>query len=135
VTSTREVFPGFIVRIKRAARESSRTHRLARISFEFHLDDLLLPPDDYTVASAAIPGSVKLRDETSGESFHIFPLNREPGRSEPKLVFRRYGVFHFLSQIWMPGHRGYNLAQGNLELEMKKEAPRYTLVSVPVDRR
>lgn len=108
---------------------------LSRIPFEFHFDQTTLPPGDYSLAIAGRPGGIRLRDRRTGRTVALSPQRREPGRSEPKLVFVRHGRHHFLRQIWLPGFPGYCLGQSRLERDLANPILQPGLISVPVEER
>ena len=105
----------------------------ARIPFVFHFDHATLPPGDYSFSIAGRPGGIRLRDRRSGRLFPVLPVRREPGKSEPSLVFLRRGRQHFLRQIWLPGFPGYGLAPTRMERDLETAAGRPVVVSVPVE--
>jgi hypothetical protein len=107
----------------------------AGIPFEFHLDQATLPPGDYSFSIAGRPGGIRLRDRHSGKLFPVLPVRREPGRSEPRLVFLRRGRRHFLRQIWLPGFPGYSLPASRMERDFQTAAVRPVVVSIPVEER
>lgn len=108
---------------------------LTRIPFEFHFDQMTLPPGDYSLAIAGRPGGIRLRDQRTGRSVSVLPQRREPGRSEPRLVFLRHGRHHFLRQIWLPGFPGYGLGQSRLERDLERAESEPALIRIPVEER
>ena len=106
-----------------------------RIPFEFHFDQTTLPPGEYSLAITGRPGGITLRDLRAGKSFPVFPQRREPGRSDPKLVFLCHDRQHFLRQIWLPGFPGYSLGKSRMERDLEKDSNQPALVSIPVEHR
>ena len=86
---------------------------LARVSFPFFAAGREFPAGTYHVASR-MPGILVIRDVTELDDVPLSVVNlrrpgNDPDRDETKMVFARVGSRYSLSEIWLPGRRGYDV--------------------------
>jgi len=103
-----------------------------RTPFAFVVGDRLVPAGEYTVRLVSMPGLLSFRS-ADGE-FNVFinsvPLQKVDSESRFELIFHRYGVHYYMSEIWTPGYRtGRIIMQHPSELELaKKGEPQHVIV-------
>jgi len=91
---------------------------VAGVPFSFRIADRVLPPGNYTV-SARSGGLMELWNKDTQQGMMFVAGSHEPGKSDPKLVFNRYGDRYFLAQVWFGDEdSGRILAKGHLEKEI-----------------
>jgi hypothetical protein len=113
----------------------------ANIPFEFRVGQSLLPAGKYTVGTLGPSGTVMIRS-VDARAAAIVITNAAQTNQRPttgKLVFRKYGETHFLSQVWRPGYdQGRELVPTKAEREMAEAAQRTSgiqVASVPLNKR
>ena len=92
----------------------------ANIPFDFHVGTQSLPAGVYTIVP--LKGSTVLIRSKEGHQSAVSETNAvqtNQSSADGKLVFNRYGVFYFLSQVWTPGEEvGRKLPKTNAEQEV-----------------
>ena len=107
----------------------------ANIPFAFQNSDRTLPAGEYTVQETSSRGVLKL-SEHDGHAIFVSSYVTDTGApANPRLVFRRYGSEHMLSQVWMEDGSGYSVARSAAEKNLRRQLKIATLVSVPLIRR
>jgi hypothetical protein len=94
-----------------------------RTPFAFVVGDRLVPAGEYIVrvASAPMTLSFSSADGRINVFIHCIPLQKTETETRFKLVFHRYGVHYYISEIWTPGERiGRTMLQHPSELELAK---------------
>ena len=93
-----------------------------RTPFAFVVGDRLVPAGDYIVRVAQRQTlSFSSADGRINVFIHCIPLQKTETESRFKLVFHRYGVHYYISEIWTPGERiGRTMLQHPSELELAK---------------
>jgi hypothetical protein len=79
-----------------------------RTPFAFAVGDQLLPAGAYTVHVVSVTGTllVSRADGTGGSNFvSSIPLQKRDYENRYRLLFHRYGIQYYLSEIWAPGYR------------------------------
>ena len=94
------------------------------VPFSFNVGEKTLPAGEYTVAryrrDSEVVWLVQSRDGRNKVLVNTNPLGIYETEGRDKLVFRRYGDRHFLSQIWTPGKAGRELRRPKFTAEMAK---------------
>ena len=88
----------------------------AKVPFAFTVEKLTMPAGDYRVS---IEGARLLVSRIDGAGTAYVMTNAAGGAKKdtsPRLVFHRYGNYHFLSQAWITGG-AYELFAAPAELE------------------
>ena len=102
------------------------------IPFGFTVGDKLLPAGEYIVQVNQERGTVVLHRE--GQSALMILTNRKESRSVPqhgKLIFKRYGLSFFLSEVWSQGNdTGQALIPGAKEKQTARKKPAEQLLAV-----
>jgi hypothetical protein len=92
----------------------------AQIPFPFRVGDSILPAGSYTANIAS--GAVLVLRSVDGKSTAMAISNGvhpSGGRTQPMLIFNRYGDEYFLFQVWPePGESGRQLLQSRHEAEL-----------------
>jgi hypothetical protein len=93
------------------------------VPFEFFAGDVRLPAGEYQV-EPTVGNFVRLYNPTTHASFAFATISISKGVREvssPKLIFTKYGVDHFLSEMWW-GHGGAGITpiRSKLEMELAK---------------
>lgn len=94
-----------------------------RTPFAFVVGDRLVPAGEYIVrvASAPMTLSFSSADGKINVFIHCIPLQKTETETRSRLVFHRYGVHYYISEIWTPGERiGRTMLQHPSELELAK---------------
>lgn len=96
----------------------------ANVPFEFSVGGLTLPAGDYSIQ--AMTGSaallVKNTDEGSSAVRLAKPIDPRKGKTQPRLVFHRYGQNYFLAEVWCGGdNTGRMLSESSRERSIKRE--------------
>ena len=103
-----------------------------RTPFTFVVGDQVLPAGEYTIRVVSLTGTLSV-DSADGTE-HVFinsrTLQKLDTESRFKLVFHRYGVHYYMSEIWTPGYRtGRSMPQRPSELELaKSSAPQHVIL-------
>lgn len=76
----------------------------AHVPFGFHVGDTMFPAGKYAVDTAIGPNVVRVRATDTSQSVVLLSngVGRKTRKTQPKLVFNRYGDQYFLSQVWTP---------------------------------
>jgi hypothetical protein len=100
----------------------------AHIPFPFHVGDTVLPAGSYTAGTNMGSGALIVLRSADGKSSVMTISNgahSPDGRTQPRLIFNRYGDEYFLFQVWTgPGGEGRQLMQSKREAEMAAAAKR-----------
>ncbi len=100
-----------------------------RTPFAFVVGDRLLPAGEYIVRVASAPMTLSFisADGKISDFVHCVPLQKADTETRFRLVFHRYGVHHYISEIWTPGERtGRTMLQSPSELELAENgAPQH----------
>lgn len=94
-----------------------------RTPFAFVIGDQVVPAGQYTVRLVAAPGTLWFRSADGKVSVFLrsIPLQKPDAETRIRLVFHRYGVHYYISEIWTPGEwTGRTLLQHPSELELAK---------------
>lgn len=103
-----------------------------RTPFTFVVGDQVLPAGEYTIRVVSLTGTLSV--DSAGGTVHVFinsrPLQKLDTESRFKLIFHRYGVHYYMSEIWTPGYRtGRSMPQRPSELELaKNSAPQHIIL-------
>lgn len=113
---------------------------LVDIPFDFVAGGTKLPAGEYTVGRAGMSNSfvVLRQSDDPGTSAMILTnaAERTQAKSQPTLVFHRYGDRYFLSQVWNGGEiRGRELMKSAAEKEVAKLAKLETKGEVTIAAR
>jgi hypothetical protein len=105
-----------------------------RTPFAFVVGDRLVPAGDYAVQLVSAPGTLWFRSADGKVSvfIHSIPLQKADAETRFRLVFHRYGVHYYISEIWTPGEWvGRTILQHPSELELAKNGePQHVIVYV-----
>lgn len=103
-----------------------------RTPFAFAIGDKLVPAGDYTVRLMSPTGTLSFRSPDGRVSVIVSSLVTYQGQASDrfKLVFHRYGVHYYISEIWTPGYKaGRTIQSYPTELEVaKNEKPQHVTV-------
>jgi hypothetical protein len=103
-----------------------------RTPFTFVVGDQVLPAGEYTIRVVSLTGTLSVG--SADGTVHVFinsrPLQKLDTESRFKLVFHRYGVHCYMSEIWTPGYRtGRSMTQRPSEIELaKSSAPQHVIL-------
>ena len=103
-----------------------------RTPFAFVIGDQLVPAGEYTIRLVSQPGTLSVA--SADWTVHVFinshPVQKLDTESRFKLVFHRYGIHYYLSEIWTPGYRtGRSIMRRPSELELaKSSAPQHVIL-------
>jgi hypothetical protein len=107
----------------------------ANIPFGFQTSERTLAAGEYIVQETSSRGVIKLSDHDGHAIFVSSYVTDTGAPANPRLVFRRYGSEHMLSQVWMEDGSGYSVARSAAEKNLRRQLKIATLVSVPLIRR
>ena len=106
-----------------AQRPTSR----ADIPFAFQVANQTMPAGEYLierVSDTHLRAQMIRRTDSSAAAVAVtFAVDAKNGRSEPKLVFHKYGNSYFLSEIWTGRAEGRHLLVSKREKELASETP------------
>lgn len=94
-----------------------------RTPFAFVIGDQWVPAGEYTVSVVSPTGTLSFRSGDGAVSVLIgsIPVQSPQTAERFKLIFNRYGVRYYISQIWTPGYQtGRTLIPRTTELELAK---------------
>lgn len=94
-----------------------------RTPFDFVVGDRLVPAGEYIVrvVSGRMLLSITSTDGKVNAFIRSLPLQKTEAESRFRLIFHRYGVHYYISEIWTPGERtGRVMLQHPSELELAK---------------
>jgi hypothetical protein len=94
-----------------------------RTPFAFVIGDRLVSAGQYIVRVASAPMTLSFTsaDGKVNVFVHCVPLQKTETETRFRLVFHRYGVHYYISEIWTPGERiGRTMLQHPSELELAK---------------
>jgi hypothetical protein len=98
----------------------------ADIPFAFQVGNRTMPAGEYGIqrALAENPSLQRIRRTDSGANAvaQTVLMYAKDGKSEPALVFHKYGNSYFLSEIWTGEAQGRKLYQSDREKELAREA-------------
>jgi hypothetical protein len=98
----------------------SSTKMKVNIPFDFRVGSQSLPAGEYTVVPKS-PTMVEIRSKDGHESVPALTntVNVNPSKFDGRLIFNRYGAYHFLSQILTPADKvGRRLIKSKYEQEV-----------------
>ena len=99
-----------------------------QIPFPFHVGDSVLPAGSYTAGAHLGSGSLIVLRSADGKSSVMALSNgahSSDGRTQPRLIFNRYGDEYFLFQVWTGSDGdGRQLMQSRHEAELSAAAKR-----------
>lgn len=103
-----------------------------RTPFAFAIGDKLVPAGDYTVRVVSATGTLSFRSPDGNVSVLISSLVTYQGEASDRfrLVFHRYGVHYYISEIWTPGYKAGRTIQpypGEKEVA-RKDRPQHVTV-------
>jgi hypothetical protein len=97
----------------------------ADIPFAFQVGDTSMPAGEYSVQCLPEPHeSIQLIRGTNSSAGVFTPtlsVEAKHGKSEPELVFHKYGNTYFLSEIWTREALGRKLSMSRREKELARE--------------
>jgi len=94
-----------------------------RTPFAFAIGDKLVPAGEYRVSVVSPTGTLSFRSDDGHVSVLIGSLPKQGKETAEriKLIFHRYGVHYYMSEIWTPGYKtGRTVKPGTTELELAK---------------
>ena len=94
-----------------------------RTPFDFVVGDQLVPAGEYIVRVVSAPMllSFTSTDGKINTTIRSLPLQKTETETKFRLIFHRYGVHYYISEIWTPGYRtGRLMLQHPSELELAK---------------
>ena len=94
-----------------------------RTPFDFVVGDQLVPAGEYIVRVVSAPMllSFTSTDGKINTTIRSLPLQKTETETKFRLIFHRYGVHYYISEIWTPGYRtGRIMLQHPSELELAK---------------
>jgi len=116
-----------------AVGQSNYHDTIADIPFAFTVGNHTLPPGRYTVTRLSEQALKIVNSQNQG----TFALNnRVEGRApdSSKMVFHRYGVAYFLSEIWVSGSRtGAKVVRSRLEEELAGKQTEMEIAELQID--
>jgi hypothetical protein len=95
------------------------------IPFSFQVENKTLPAGEYRIESL-LTGLHVIRPMDSGAPTIVstivptIEVKSKGGKSEPELIFNRYGESYFLSQIWAGEGKGRQLFKSEREKELMR---------------
>jgi hypothetical protein len=105
---------------------AQRTSLKADIPFAFQVGNKTMPAGEYLIQRGLDwDGRLQLvrRADSSASAMALtIPVDAERGKSEPVLVFHKYGNSYFLSEIWTGESQGRQLFKSEREKELVKES-------------
>jgi hypothetical protein len=105
---------------------AQRTVLKADVPFAFQVGNQPMPAGEYVIQRGlAADGSLQLirRTDSSASVMALTnPVDAQGGKSEPVLVFHKYGNSYFLSEIWTGEAQGRQLLKSDREKELSREA-------------
>lgn len=109
----------------------------ADIPFEFTVGNKVLSPGEYDVQRALESNKqaqlIRRTDGSSGVIVLTTPVDASGKKTEPCLVFHRYGNEYFLSQIWLSQGLGLQLSESRREKELAGgKAPAIVALAFPM---
>ena len=102
---------------------------VANVPFEFSVGYKAMPAGEYSVQSIVSAGNGLLIQSTDGRISALRlsdATDRIKDKSQPRLVFHRYGERYFLAEVWNGANSGRRLAQSQEESAIESE---FTLAS------
>ena len=97
---------------------------VVNIPFAFQAGNKTLPAGEYSIESVSTgDGTLRMIRQIDGDALMIvatIAVYSKDGKSEPKLIFNRYGKRYFLSQIWAGEPRGQQLFKSEGEKELAR---------------
>jgi hypothetical protein len=97
----------------------------ADIPFAFQVGNKAMPAGEYLVQhvpSANESAQMIRRTDSSAAALALtFEVGSKNGKSEPELVFHKYGNSYFLSEIWTGQGEGRQLPKSEREKELARE--------------
>ena len=97
-----------------------------RAPFAFAVGDRVLPAGEYIVRAASTPMMILSFTSADGKVsafIRSIPVQKTETETRFRLVFHRYGVHYYISEIWTPGERiGRTMMQCPSELELAKSS-------------
>ena len=106
---------------------AQRTTLIGNIPFTFQVGDKTMPAGDYSI-QRAFSGEARvqlIRRTDSSAAAAVAPatlVDVRDGRSDPVLVFHKYGNSYFLFQIWTGESMGLQLSKSKAEKELARES-------------
>jgi hypothetical protein len=97
---------------------------VANVPFEFSVGYKAMPAGEYSVQTIVSAGNGLLIQSTDGKISALRLTNatdRINDKSQPRLVFHRYGERYFLAEIWNGANTGRQLAQSQEESAVESE--------------
>ena len=104
-----------------------------RTPFAFAVGDRVLPAGEYIVRASSTPMMILSFTSADGKAnafIRSIPVQKAETETRTSLVFHRYGVHYYISEIWTPGESiGRTMMRGSSELEFEKSsAPQHVIL-------
>jgi hypothetical protein len=96
----------------------------ADIQFEFMVGDKVLPAGSYIVSPASSGGDalmIRSRDSKKSAIRLTNSVQAKLNKTNPRLVFHRYGQNYFLAQVWTGDSTGRQLTKSHKEKSIQQE--------------
>lgn len=108
-----------------SANAQARANKVvANVPFEFSVGYKAMPAGEYSVETIVSAGNGLLIQSTDGKISALRlsdATNRINDKSQPRLVFHRYGERYFLAEVWNGANTGRRLAQSQEESAIESE--------------
>jgi len=104
---------------------AQQTVLAVNIPFAFQVGNHTLPAGEYVVQSCPTgTENMQLIRRIGGDASMFLlsiAVDSKAGKSEPQLIFNRYGQSYFLAQIWTGASQGRQLSKSDREKEVARE--------------
>lgn len=113
------------VAVATAVVTNAQANRIAAdVPFEFIVGSKTLPAGSYVLAPATSNGAGVMIRTREGKSLAVRLTNSIQGKinkTNPRLVFRRYGQTYFLAEVWHGDLYGSELLKSSRERKLQRE--------------
>jgi hypothetical protein len=115
----------------------AQTGAVAKVPFNFTVNNVTLPAGDYTLRSMRSGDAVAIQNLETGRTVYVQAPTMTATHQGTKeetgtLIFHRYGERYFFSEVWTPeGLRGH-VAPSKQERELKSSSAEKQIASVTI---
>ena len=108
-----------------SANAQSQRRLVTNVPFEFVIGDKALPAGEYVSTSGSAVLVIQGSENKETALRLTNSITSRSNKSEPRLVFHRYGQTYFLAEVWSGGdEQGRQLLPSKQERQMKREISR-----------
>ena len=94
----------------------------ARVPFSFMVNETTFPPGTYHISTEGMAQGALLVNGLGKGAFALVSRLESEQRTDPKLVFYKYGDEYVLRQVWMGGGDGDEIPRSRVERELLETA-------------